>query len=41
MEKTITRLAKEAEAIYKIDGKMALVRRDLFESYFRKQMQSY
>lgn len=40
-KKTITRLAKEAEAIYKIDGKMALVRRDLFESYLRKQMQSY
>ena len=36
-EKTITRLAKEAEAIYKIDGKMVLVRRDLFESYLRKQ----
>lgn len=32
---------KRAEAIYKIDGKMALVRRDLFESYLRKQMQSY
>ena len=36
-EKKITRLAKEAEAIYKIDGKMVLVRRDLFESHLRKQ----
>lgn len=36
-EKTITRLAKEAEAIYKVDGKTVLVRRDLFESHLRKQ----
>jgi hypothetical protein len=27
----------EADAIYKIDGKMVLVRRDLFEAYLRKQ----
>ena len=36
-EKTITRMAREADAIYKIDGKMVLVRRDLFEAYLRKQ----
>lgn len=36
-EKAITRMAREADAIYKIDGKMVLVRRDLFEAYLRKQ----
>ena len=36
-EKTITRLAKGAEAISKVDGKTVLVRRDLFESHLRKQ----
>lgn len=36
-EKIITRIAREANAIYKIDGKMVLVRRDLFEAYLRKQ----
>ena len=36
-EKTIIRIAREADAIYKIDGKMVLVRRDLFEAYLRKQ----
>lgn len=36
-EKTITRLAAEAGAIYKIDNKMVRVRRDLFESYLRKK----
>lgn len=36
-EKTITRLAREANAIYKIDGKMVLIKRDLFEAYLRSQ----
>ena len=36
-EKNITRLAREANAIYKIDGKMVLIKRDLFEAYLRSQ----
>lgn len=36
-EKTIVRMAKEANAVYKIDGKMVRIRRDLFEEYLREQ----
>ena len=36
-EKNITRLAREANAIYKIDGKMVLIKRDLFDAYLRSQ----
>lgn len=36
-EKIIVRIAREANAIYKIDGKMVRVRRDLFEAYLREQ----
>lgn len=31
-EKTITRLAREANAIYKIGGKMVLIKRDFLKS---------
>lgn len=34
-EKSIVRMAKEAGAVYKIDGKMVRIRRDLFEEYLR------
>lgn len=36
-EKTIVRMAREANAVYKIDGKMVRIRRDLFEEYLREQ----
>lgn len=36
-EKTITRIAHEAGAVYKIDGKMVRIRRDLFEQYLRER----
>lgn len=35
-EKSIARLAKEAGAVYKIDGKMVRIRRDIFEAYLRE-----
>jgi hypothetical protein len=34
-EKVITKMAKEAGAVYKIDTKMVRVNRDIFESYLR------
>lgn len=34
-EKSMVRLARAAGAVYKIDGKMVRIRRDIFEAYLR------
>ena len=36
-EKPMTRLAREAGAVYKISGKMVRIRRRIFESYLREK----